>query len=468
MSGGFLSDPALLWAGAIALVFPLAVVTLGRLVTSARRRGHPAEPVLRGTRNLFLPLLAGFLVVGQVADADPQSVLYRAALTAVLLAGVTLALSFTVAVLFGAAPTGTARANTPKLLRDLIGVVVVILGGVVILSAVWGQDVAAPFAALGIGSVVIGLALQETLGNVMSGIALLMERPFGEGDWVEIGGVEGRVEEINWRAVRLRNRDGDRVVIPHGAAAGGVIVNNSQPDTVDRVRFEIGFSYADPPNEARRVLLDAAAGTPGILTEPAPSVQTIGYGDSAIDYYVYFWIADPKDRPRIRSDFATRVWYASQRAGLTIPFPIRTLVRGDRSPDEAEGAVADAAEQGFLRGALSDDLDRWAKGARLVRYADGETALPEGSKADALHLIVAGRARLSSRGRDLYTVGRGEFFGEVAAFTGAASPYAAVANGDMAALALPREALDRLIAERPSLAVEVGQIMDARRKAAAG
>ena len=461
-----LGDPALVWAAGVAVLFPLIVVALGKLVTQARRRGHPSEPVLRGTRNLFVPLLAVFLVIAKVAEADPTGALYRASLTAVLLAGVSLALSFTVAVVFGAAPEGTARANTPKLLRDLIGVIVVILGGVVILSAVWGQDVAAPFAALGIGSVVIGLALQETLGNVMSGIALLMERPFGEGDWVEIGGVEGRVEEINWRAVRLRNRDGDRVVIPHGQAAGGVIVNNSQPDPVDRVRFEVGFSYQDPPNAVRRVLLAAASGTPGILEAPAPSVQTVGYGDSSVDYYVYFWIGDPADHPRIRSDYATRVWYAAQRAGLTIPFPIRTLVRGEPAPDEARGAAADAAQAGFLRGALGADLDGWARGARLVRYADGETALPEGSKADALHLIVAGRARLTRAGRDLYEVGRGEFFGEVAAFTGAASPYAAVAAGDMAALALPREALDRLIAERPSLAVEVGQVMDARRKAA--
>lgn len=457
-------DPALAWAIGLAVGFPLLAIVLGRLITAARLQANPARPVLLGLRNVFLPLLALWLVLDRVAGLDPASVPARLALTLVLLAGVSLALSFTVAVVFGAAPRGSARANTPKLLRDLVGALVIILGGVVILSAVWGQDVAAPFAALGIGSVVIGLALQETLGNVMSGIALLMERPFAEGDWIEADGNEGVVEEINWRAVRLRNRDGDRVVIPHGVIAGGVILNNTQPDPIDRVGFDVGFSYDDPPNEARRVLLETARGTPGILAEPAPSVQTMGYGDSSVDYRVYFFIANAADRPRIRSDYATRVWYAAQRAGLTIPFPIRTLVRGDSRADTAKEAVG----EGLLRGALKPaDLDAWASGARLVRYADGEAALAQGEKGEALHLIVTGRARLTGGGRELYVLGRGEFFGEVAAFTGGPSPYAATASGDLATLALPRAALDRLIEERPGLAVEVGQIMDARRRAAA-
>ena len=463
-----IASPALGWAIGLAIGFPLAVVLLGTLVTAARRARHPSEPVLRGARNLFAPLLAAWLVVDRVAALPPDHPLARLTLTAVLMAGVSLALSFTVAVVFGAAPEGSARANTPKLLRDLVAVIVIILGGVVILSAVWGQDVAAPFAALGIGSVVIGLALQETLGNVMSGIALLMERPFGEGDWVEIDGTEGRVEEINWRAVRLRNRDGDRVVIPHGSAAGGIIINNSQPDSIDRVRFEVGFSYADPPNEAKRVLLEAARGTPGILSDPAPAVQTIGYGDSSVDYYVYFWIADPAARPKIRDAYATRVWYAAQRAGLTIPFPIRTLMRGDRAEPEEQRAVRLAGDAPLLRGALTPEgLDEWAEDARLAYYADGERILAEGAGSDVLFLVVSGRAQLARGATRLFTLGPGEFFGEAALFSSTGSPYEVRAAGDLGTLALPRAAIEGLIARRPGLAAEIGQVLETRAKAVA-
>ena len=475
MNGAMTAGLPFGWAAGLAFGLPAAVIALGLLTTRLRRANSPLEGTARWSRNLLAPLVAIYLALAHVADLPGDHVAARTALTAALLTGLGVLLAFVVAVLFGAAPEGSNRAKTPKLLRDLITVVLVGLGAVVVLSAVWGQDVAAPFAALGIGSVVIGLALQETLGNVMSGIALLLERPFSEGDWIEIDGHEGRVAEINWRAVRIVNRDGDTVVVPHTRAAGGIVLNNTAPTTVDRTSVDIGFSYDDAPNRVREVLLEAAAATEGIRAEPAPRVLNTGYGDSSIDYVVHYFIDHPQLKPAVRSRFLTLVWYAAQRSGLTIPFPIRTVFHHDADEagsDATEAALREAGDTPLLRGALAaGEIDAWAggrAGARLAHFAGGETVLAAGEKARTLYLVVAGEARLvSARGGELYRIGAGEFFGELTVFSGAASPYGVTAEGDMEALALPREAVDRLIAAKPSLAVEIGQVMDARRRAVA-
>ena len=113
------------------------------------------------------------------------------------------ALSLLNVVLFEQAEADTWRSRVPKLLIDLARLFLILLSTAFVLASVWNADLAGLVTALGVSSLVIGLALQDTLGSVMSGIALLFERPFSVGDWLELDGVVGQVIDINWRAVRL-------------------------------------------------------------------------------------------------------------------------------------------------------------------------------------------------------------------------------------------------------------------------
>ena len=179
--------------------------------------------------------------------------------------------------------------------------------------------------ALGLSSIVIALALQDTLGSVMSGIALLFERPFSVGDWLQVGDIVGQVIDINWRSVRLQTLDREMVIIPHKSIGGEIIHNYNRPSRVHAQRIALTFSYNDPPNVAKQVLEATALETKGILNEPPPRVFTLSSGDFAITYEVKFFIEDHAEVEEIRDRFVTRVWYAAQRNNLTIPFPIRTL-----------------------------------------------------------------------------------------------------------------------------------------------
>ena len=99
---------------------------------------------------------------------------------------------------------------------------------------------------MGVSLIVIGLALQDTLGSVMSGIALLLERPFRVGDWLRIGDIEGQVIDINWRSVRLLTLERQVIIVPHQFIGKKIIRNYSQPERIYNQRINIGFSYDTP------------------------------------------------------------------------------------------------------------------------------------------------------------------------------------------------------------------------------
>ena len=461
------------WALVLGIGFPVLTIASGLIGARLRRRGSPYHPVLRHAQNLLLPMAVLFLFAVTVLEAEAGSLAPRVLLTITLLSALYVLLAFVAEVVFGAAPPDTVRARTPKLLRDIVIVLLVFVGGAIVLATVWEQDVAGLVTALGVGSIVLGFALQETLGNVMSGIALLMERPFSEGDFVEIDNVEGTVEEINWRATRLTNRLGDLVILPHSITSGARIVNNTSRDQSDAVLVNLGFGYEHPPNEVKAMLLEVMASTDGILDDPPPRAQTVDYGDSAVIYRAVFRVEHPLRKFPIRDDFMTRVWYAAQRRAITIPFPIRTVHHFDGETLGSErqtGAVLqDVAASLFgAQGLSAQQFDEWAKGARVQHFAGGEIAVRQGGTGSNLYVIIAGKAAVGvvrdGEASVLYTLGRGDFFGEATLFSGVASPYQVRAEGDLETLALNAATVNRIIDNKPSLAIQIGQMIETRRR----
>ena len=106
-------------------------------------------------------------------------------------------------VVFESARPGSWQRKVPRLLRDLIRLVLVAIGLAMVYSIVWGREIEGALAALGVTSIVVGLALQEPLGNLFSGLMLLMERPFEVGETIEVGSVSGEVKEVNWRSAHI-------------------------------------------------------------------------------------------------------------------------------------------------------------------------------------------------------------------------------------------------------------------------
>ena len=462
------------YAIALGVGFPALMIGLGMIRTALRRSDSPFYGVVKHTQNIFLPMVALYLASTFVVNlGSEQHHWSRVLLTIAGLSGIYVALTFIAEVIFGAAPEGTLRSRTPKLLRDIVIVISVGAGAASLLAVVWDQDVAALFTALGVGSIVLGLALQETLGNVMSGIALLLERPFSEGDFVEIDSVEGTVKEINWRATRLIDRRGDQIILPHAITSTARIINNTSIDATDAVLIELGFGYEHPPNEVKAMLLHVLKQTEGVLSDPEPNISTIGYGDSAVNYRVYFRIDHPLNKFKVRDRFMTRVWYAAQRRSINIPFPIRTVHNYDGASlvdtERTGRALKDVGSVFFgNQPFLDNELDQWAQGAKVQYFSSGEHVITQGNSGSNLYVVIAGCAKITAlhnyEEHTLYTLSRGEFFGETTIFSRLSSPYTVIADGDLETLALTAETVNRIIENKPSIALQIGKIIETRRK----
>ena len=459
------------WLVALCIALPVITVVLGELIHRLQRRDNHLEATARAIRHTVAPALALALFARYVLRIESET--WTQVLdTLVWVSAINAALSLVNVVLFQRAEQSTWRARVPRLFLDLTRFLLVVVGATLVLAAVWDSDIGGIMTALGVGTIVIGLALQETLGSIVSGVALLFERPFAEGDWIRVGDTVGRVVDMNWRSVRLRTFDEDIATIPHLMIAKDLILNYTEPAKLHIERISIGFSYDDAPNLVKRTMLDIARSTEGVLMDPPPEVHTLSYDDFSIAYEVRVYVEDYGRLLEIRDDFTTRIWYAAKRAGLTIPFPIRTLHFFDGQTLRADKAASDLA-QGLsattvLLPSETSDLAATGVGATMLHFGAGEYVVRAGDDGGTLYVVVAGRARMVIGGHDdeqiVLTLGRGEFFGELALHHGESSPVSIVATEDVELVALSAEAVQQLMTTRPALAREVDDIAGARRR----
>jgi small-conductance mechanosensitive channel len=479
MSNAIGQNDLSIWAVILAVGFPLLIVVLGEVIHHLQRRGKPLAATLRIVRNLVLPVFTAMLFVQYVLKLDANGKFVKSIETLFWICAIHASLSLVNAILFKEAEADTWRSRVPKLLIALSRLVLVLLGSAIVLAGVWNADLASLATALGVSSVVLGLALQDTLGSIMSGIALLFERPFSVGDWLRIGELVGQVIDINWRAVRLQTLEREMVTIPHQVIGKEIIRNYSQPIRLHAERVRIGFSYDDPPNLAKQVLRSTALATQGILIDPEPQILTISYDDFAITYEVKFFIEDYKDLEQIRDRFMTRVWYAAQRKNLTIPFPTRTLYHFHGPTSKADGTSKKFAQTLESIPAFvpltreQDDMDDLSQSITLQHFGMGEKVVRQGYPSSALYIIIAGQAVMtvaddSGKEHEVVTLSRGEFFGEMALFSGEPSAVTVTAIDDLEVMVTYSNVVDRMIERQPNLAREIGQIIEVRRKAVQG
>ncbi len=218
------------------------------------------------------------------------------------------------------------RAAVPPLIRRLAVLVCALLGFFVLLT--WsfpGLNLTPVFVTSGALSIVVGLAVQDLLHNVLAGVVLSTERPFKVGDWVHADEVEGEVAEIGWRVTTLLTRENDMVEIPNRVMIGERLMNYDEPSPVHVRRIHVGVTYETPPALAVNALLEAASRVPSALKSPAPIVHFMDYADSSLLYELRVYIDNYASAPAIDSDLRKEIWYAFKRHGITIPFPQRDV-----------------------------------------------------------------------------------------------------------------------------------------------
>jgi small-conductance mechanosensitive channel len=198
------------------------------------------------------------------------------------------------------------------------------IGVIVALSTV-GINTSAVMAGGAVLLVGIGFGLQKLAENFISGLLLLIERPVRKGDYIDVGGVLGTVEDIGLRATHVVSRDGLTVIVPNASLITNTVINHSQPSHTRRIWVRVGVAYGTDLDRATKVLLEVAAAEPKVQPEPTPDVRHDGFGDSAILLALVVWIREAKEEALVSSKLRFAIDRAFRVNHIVIPVPQREI-----------------------------------------------------------------------------------------------------------------------------------------------
>jgi small-conductance mechanosensitive channel/CRP-like cAMP-binding protein len=469
-------DSSAAWAALIIVALPLLIIGAGELEERMRQRDSKFQPMVSTIRVWVVPLLTLWVLARALFDVDQSNILLRLLGSGILLSSATAALSalrVVVAELLDR-PRRTGRRAIPRLLLALPRLLLILATGWLLIDGVWGVDLSAALTALGVTSLVISFALQDTLSGIASGFTLLADQPFAPGDWIESEEIEGRVIDVNWRATRVQDRNGDLVVIPNGQLANATITNYDQPKRLHRVSVPVQIERTAPPTAAIEMLVDAARSTPGVVEDPPPFARVTQIADPVVDYQASMWIDDYTIAPKVMADFGALVWYLSYRHGVPLPNPAQDLYLFDGAKTAIESQVTAAdirrrvADMPVISEIADDVVDQLAAAASIGRYQRGETIIAEGAQPNFL-LLDQGRARLvlrreGSEDLDVLDIEAGEVFGVLDEPPESDWDALVVAVTDCDVVEIPPEAAARAISAAPDLAAVVEQLAVTRRR----
>lgn len=363
---------------------------------------------------------------------------------------------------------------TPKIVRDVIDVVLYGVAIVGVAQATLHIDLASLAATSAALSLVLGLALQETLGNLFAGLALQLEHPFQVGDWVGVDAFTGRVIQVGWRGTKLETLRHEQVVVPNAAIAKANVINFSRFGRVGH-DLNFGVSYRVPPERVRKVIQEALADLPLVMRDPKPDVQIEAYGADAITYQVRFFVT----RYDLIEDgvdaILSTLWYRFGREGMEIPFPQRTVHVERFRRGESEGASQRELQDtrsllrsvDFLATLGDTGLAELAERTERQTFGPGETVLRAGEAGDTFHVVADGVVRIvavvAGKEKEMARLSRREFFGEMSLITGEPRSANVFAVTPVTLLTMRRAAFAEVLERHQNVAQQLADVLGKRR-----
>lgn len=444
------------WAMSVAIGLPIGLIALTELRNFLHRRGSALARPVELLRNYILPLAALLILLTGANQVSIHATPVRMVSTALGFVVLILLLSGLNATLFDSAPKGSWRQRLPTIFLDVARFAMIAVGLALILSVVWGANVGGLFTALGISSIVLGLALQNSVGQIISGLLLLFEQPFQIGDWLDTPSARGRVVEVNWRATHIETGGGLQVM-PNSVLAGASFTNLSRPVGSHTISVSTVFATVDSPQLVCDTLTQVAARLPQLRIDGQPATVPMG----ASEFRTTIPLQSPADDGAARATFLRWTWYAARRAGLHLD-----QVDDDFATDDRKHAHLQVIAP-TLRLSGTDQQLLLPK-VHLARYGAGEILQINGELPTRMAFVIDGRVQItvtddSGAVIPVRTLHRGDFLGQGALIREAATADA-TALEEVTVLQVDRDDIEELVMHKPVLLKEIGRAIDERRK----
>ncbi|EJK80650.1 mechanosensitive ion channel family protein [Rhizobium sp. AP16] len=362
-----------------------------------------------------------------------------------------------------------------RLLQDVV-VGIIYLGAILsVVADVFSVPIGTLIATSGVFAIILGLALQSTLSDVFSGLALNLGRPYSIGDWVVLDNdIQGRVVETNWRATHLLNGTNDLVVIPNSTLAKTRITNLSSPDESHGVTITVRVQPTTQPNVIAEVMRNVLISCNAILKTPEPSVMVNSIDAQAVELQLTFRIRDISQTTAAKNEIYDLIYRHSKAGGLKLAGPPGAIMMP--SEERAEVAASIAQHPGTPWRLLSniplfsslteDEKEHLASHMQRHTYRKDTVIAEQGTRLRALTIVRSGVVSITrkeaQRQIELTRLAPGDYFGEAGLLMDTGEVGTIRALTFVVTYEIGEDCLAPLLRDRPSLAEELGAILSKR------
>jgi len=451
------------WPFISILGYPALTIVVLEFARLLAVRAPFASGILRQVAYVLLPTGGIWLILRVLAEVPADDWAVRTAETAFALTGLYLLLRVAQALLMSLVDE---QMRAPKLLLDILRIGLSLVWGSVVVSKIWNVNLGSLLAAMGVGSIALAFALQEFLGNLLSGLGLLSAHKFSIGDWIMLDGKAAEVVEMDWHTVTL-TAGGNRVVVANSTLAKGNLTIAARAREKASATVPLALGVDIPPEQVRDAVIEAGRAMPNLAEPDGVKCFVTGIGDGTIKYIVVLSVANPGILTGPCDEFLSRFWYLAQRRGLSLD----PLSPGGPAPATGPDAAARLRmlEEGGAFRRDADALPEIAQASAFRRYRRGDLLLTQGAPATDAFLVVAGQLAVTvptGKGEiRLELVPPGQLMVLQEMLAGGSSPVRVVADLDTDVLAIPAQALVDAMDRSRGVARDISAVTEARRQA---
>lgn len=453
------------WAVGIAMVL-LVLLGIGTVLLPVQ-----ARPRLRTALAMFIVYVVSIIARAETLSLDLGVEGYRwLSLLGSLALGFGI-ISVSALILYDLL---ARRFGVPRIMRDITITIAVATTFGSLLSRS-GVSLVQLVTTSAVVTAVIGLALQDTLGNIIAGVALQLDSAMAIGDWVRIDDkVTGRVREIRWRSTLLETKNGDQVAFPNAIINRSMVMRFNHGTHMHRQWIYFHAAMNAPPNRVIAAVIAALKDTPNVATTPAADCLLWDFDTCGAKYAVRYRLVDFVPDDPTDSEVRKRIWYALHRAEIEMPFPTQSLLLTEVPTDHEERQHSTDLRRRLrvlsripLFAPLSEEeRHTLAGGLHFLPFASGETVIRQEDPGDSLYILRRGRVsvRIQINGdhKEVAQLCTGDFFGEMSLLTGAARRASVVALEDTECYVADRAVFEGILKRNPSLAEAIGKLLAER------
>jgi small-conductance mechanosensitive channel len=362
--------------------------------------------------------------------------------------------------------------EAPTLIRNIFSIVAYIISFVIIFKQFYPEvGLGALFTTSAVLGAIIGLALQDTLGNFFAGISLHADKPFQVGDVLTVGQRTGVVESISWRAVKIRTFTNHIILASHSSVSKEAIEVCPRDNLNARIVF-FNTLYTDSPAKTIHIVREAVREADNVSPKITPVVRIRNLGDSSVEYEVKYWLIDYARYNDTDALVRQRIWYAFRRARLNFAFPTRTLhverkAKADAAQTDGSGFIERLSAVDIFAPLSMEQMAQLAASSASHIFAPGEIVIRAGDEGSSMFVVHNGRVsvEISENGkpRTVAVLNEGDFFGEMALFTGEPRTANVLSLEETEVLEIGYQAMKHLFDTNPDLVDSLSHIIAERR-----